>query len=63
MTKNSKPTHEVLHVAGDGEKARWTTIGVAWEHQDQDGLNFVLNYTPMIPGRLVIRRIKQKEAA
>ncbi|MDQ0314911.1 hypothetical protein [Amorphus orientalis] len=58
------PTHEVFHVVGEKENARWTKIGVGWQHSDTDGLNLVINYSPLIAGRTVVRKIKaQKEAA
>jgi len=61
-TATKNPTHEVFHVAGDGEKARWTKIGVGWKHQDGEGLNLVINYSPLVEGRTVVRRIKEQEA-
>lgn len=63
-TKHDKaPTHEVFHVVGDGDKARWTKIGVAWGHQDGAGLNLAINYTPLIEGRTIVRQIKAKQEA
>lgn len=56
------PTHEIYHVVGEKDKARWTKIGVGWQHGDNDGLNLALNYTPLVEGRTVIRKIKDKEA-
>ena len=56
----SKPTHEVFHVVGDGDKARWAKIGVGWTHQKGDGLNLVVNYTPLVPGRTVVLKYKPK---
>jgi hypothetical protein len=55
------PTHEIFHVVGEKDKARWTKIGVGWEHEDEDGLNLVINYSPRVPGRTVVRKIKTKE--
>lgn len=55
------PTHEVFHVVGDGEKARWTKIGVGWKHQDGEGMNLVINYTPLVQGRTVVRSIKSQQ--
>ncbi|WP_223478078.1 hypothetical protein [Oricola indica] len=52
------PTHEVFHVVGDGENARWTKIGVAWAHKDKEGLNLAVNYSPLVNGRTVVRKIK-----
>ena len=57
------PTHEVFHVAGDKDKARWTKIGVAWSHGDGEGLNLVINYQPLVEGRTVVRKIKSEQEA
>ena len=57
------PTHEVFHVVGEKDKARWTKIGVGWQHQDSEGLNLIINYQPLVEGRTVVRKVKaQKEA-
>lgn len=63
MTNTTKPSgripsHEIFHVVGDAEKGRWTKIGVAWSHEDGDGLNLAINYQPLLEGRTVIRRVK-----
>jgi hypothetical protein len=61
MTKSTKPnapSHEVFHVVGDGETARWTKIGIGWSHKDNEGLNLVISYSPLVSGRTVVRRIK-----
>ena len=68
MAKKTKydtkaPTHEIFHVVGDGDKARWTKIGVGWAHQDGDGLNLAINYTPLIAGRTVVRTAGRKQEA
>lgn len=57
------PTHEVFHVVGDGEKAHWTKIGAGWRHQDGEGMNVVINTTPLAQGRIVIRSIKNQPEA
>lgn len=58
------PTHEVFHVVGEKDKARWTKIGVGWQHQDSDGMNLVINYQPLTHGRTVVRKVQsRKEAA
>lgn len=57
-----KPTHDVLHVKGEGKSAYWTKIGAAWLHEDQHGMNFVLDYMPVnSDGRLVIKVRKEKD--
>lgn len=60
-SKAKAPTHEVSHVVGEKDKARWSKIGVAWEHSDGEGMSLVINYTPLLEGRTVIRKIKAKE--
>ncbi|MFN3225426.1 MAG: hypothetical protein ACE360_04150 [Hyphomicrobiales bacterium] len=57
----AKPTHEVFHVVGDGDKARWTKIGVGWTHHDGSGLNLIISYSPLIAGRTVVRKVKPKQ--
>ena len=60
-TPNRKPTHDVLHVKGEGKSAYWTKIGAAWTHDDQGGLNLALDFMPVAgDGRLVIRLRKDK---
>jgi len=54
------PTHEVFHVVGEGEQSRWTKVGVAWSHKDNEGLNLAINYSPLVEGKTVIRKIKPK---
>lgn len=63
QTQTKAPTHEIFHVVGDDDKARWTKIGVGWQHQDKDGLNLAINYTPLVEGRTVVRKIKPKQEA
>lgn len=56
QTQNRKPTHDVCHVTGEGDKAYWNTIGAAWIHKDGKGMNLSLDYMPLkSDGRLVIR--------
>ena len=62
-TFNKAPTHEVFHVVGDGDKARWTKIGVGWGHNDGDGLNLAINYTPLVEGRTVVRKVNRDQEA
>lgn len=61
QTTNRKPTHDVLHVRGEGKSAYWTKIGAAWTHEDQGGLNLALDFMPVNgDGRLIIRVRKDK---
>jgi hypothetical protein len=56
-----KPTHDVLHVKGEGDNARWTKIGAAWMHENQGGLNVQLEFMPVgTDGRLVIKLRTEK---
>lgn len=59
---NSNPTHEMFNVVGNGKKARWDKIGIAFENGDGKGLNLIINYRPLIEGRLVVRLIERKTA-
>ncbi len=60
-TTNRKPTHDVLHVRGEGKSAYWTKVGAAWLHEDGQGLNLALEFVPVgSDGRLVIRIRKDK---
>ncbi len=40
---------------GEGEKANWTAIGVAWAHKKGGGFNIELEATPL-DGRIVLMR-------
>lgn len=62
-SKPNRPTHGIYHVTGEGENARWTKIGAAWAHEDNDGLSLSVEYLPAgTHGRLVIRKAKPKSA-
>lgn len=56
----SRPTHVVYMVEGDKDKAFWTKVGSAWQHEKGDGLNIVLSAIPLT-GRLVIRKWEPKD--
>lgn len=62
QTQSYNPTHQVFNVLDDGENTRWTQIGVAWTHKDNEGLSLAINCTPVIKGKTVIRKIKPKNA-
>ena len=57
ITKNTKPTHRLYAVKGEGKEAHWTEIGAAWENQDGKGFSLALEALP-IGGRLVMRLIE-----
>ena len=61
QTQNRKPTHDVLHVRGEGKSAFWTRIGATWLHDDKEGLESRPRLHPLSQdGRLVIRVRKDK---
>ncbi len=63
-TQNQAPSHDVFHVTGDGDNARWTKLGAAWQHKDGEGFNLALNFVPVTPGgRFVVRKAKPKTEA
>jgi hypothetical protein len=55
--RTNRPTHNVFVVEGEGDKAFWTKIGVAWQHDDGEGLNITLTAIPL-NGRIVVRTPK-----
>lgn len=62
-TMNHQPSHDVFHVSGEGETARWTKLGAAWAHKDGEGFNLSLNFVPVTQdGRFVVRKVKPKAA-
>lgn len=62
QTKSNRPSHAVYVVEGEGERAFWTKIGAAWQHEDGDGFNVTLTAIPLT-GRLVIRKPKADREA
>lgn len=65
-TENHKPTHDICFVKErKGRKDYWTTIGAAWAHKDNGGLNlqFDLMPTDLAQGRIVIRVRSEKPAS
>lgn len=63
-TTNHTPSHDVFHVIGEGESARWTKLGAAWAHKDGEGFNIQLNFMPLgNEGRFVVRKVKPKTEA
>ena len=66
-TPKKAPTHTAYNVReftkATGETdANWLKLGVAWEHEDGEGLNILLDASP-ISGRLVVRKNKPKPAS
>lgn len=63
-TRN-KPTHDICFVKErQGQKSFWTTIGAAWAHKDQMGLNLQLDLVPtdLRDGKIVVRVRSEKPA-
>lgn len=60
-TTSKAPTHEIFHVVGEKDKSRWTKIGVGWQNDDSDNLSLVINYSPLLAGRTIVRKIKAQE--
>lgn len=61
-TTNQKPSHDVFHVVGEGDAARWTRLGAAWQHKDGEGFNIQLNFMPIgAEGRFVVRKVKPRD--
>ncbi len=42
------------------EGSAWVPIGAAWDHADGNGFSLKLDLIPNVPGRIVLRRPKQK---
>jgi hypothetical protein len=62
MANTNRPTHDVHHVTGEGEKSRWNKIGAAWENADGEGFSLKLDYLPLTPSaRIVVRKAKPKQ--
>jgi hypothetical protein len=60
-TKETKrPTHEVFQVTGEGDRARWTKIGIAFTHKGGKGLNILLDAVPLT-GRTVALPIEPRQ--
>ena len=58
-TKNTKPSHRLYTVTGEGENARWNDIGVAWPTKDGKGYTLSLNSMPL-NGRIIMRTVEVK---
>lgn len=54
---STKPTHEAYVVVGEGEKARWTKIGVGFFRND--GMTILSDVLPT--GKLVVRPVATAE--
>jgi hypothetical protein len=64
MSNNNRPTHRIYAVVkGKSDKAFWQEIGVAWAHEDGEGLNLKLSYLPLNGADIVIRKPKPSDKA
>jgi hypothetical protein len=60
--RNTQPPALIAyHVAERGEKAFWTRIGAAWDHEDAKGLTLQLELLPANGGRIVLREPNAEE--
>ena len=57
--KDTRPSHAVYTVEGQGKTSYWTKIGAAWAHESGEGFNIQLTALPL-DGRLVVRKPKPK---
>jgi hypothetical protein len=61
QSQTKRPTFAAYVVEGEGDKAFWTKVGAAWQHDDGQGFNLSLTALP-VNGRLVLRKPTEKEA-
>ncbi|MGE0205516.1 MAG: hypothetical protein AB7P60_18140 [Hyphomicrobiaceae bacterium] len=60
---SNKPTHDISFVEDrKDQKGFWTTIGAAWAHRDNGGLNLQFDFMPVDfgKGRIVVRVRSEK---
>jgi hypothetical protein len=59
--KSNAPSLIAYAVSEKGEdKAFWTRIGAAWDHEDGEGLTLQLELLPVSGGRIVLRAPKEE---
>lgn len=62
MGPKKRPAYRVYTVEDiDEENSWWTSVGVAFAHEDKKGMNILLRALP-IDGRLVLRRYTESTA-
>ena len=49
------PSYKAYYVT-EGEKAYWTEIGAAWNHEDENGMTLSLDLIPANASRIVLRK-------
>ena len=60
VDQTKKPTHTVYAIIGDGKKANWHKVGVAWTYKDQKGLNQNIHILGL-ETKLVVRENEELE--
>ena len=61
-TRIRKTPAFTAYFISDRDGCPWVPIGAAWDHRDGDGFNLRLDLIPNVPGRIVLRRIRQDAA-
>jgi hypothetical protein len=63
-TNNNKPSFRIYRVTGEGDDAKWISVGAAWSHKDGKGYNLEFDGIPII-GRVVLREplVREPEEA
>lgn len=59
-TQSNRPDFRAYLVKGEGDKAFWQQIGVAWAHTDGKGISLSLDAMPA-NGRITLREIAERE--
>lgn len=63
QTKTRKRPDFTVYFIEEREGCPWVPVGAAWTHGDGDGFNLKLSLLPNVPGRLVLRKPKDKAEA
>lgn len=63
QTERKYPDFHAYNIKNYGDnQSSWTRIGAAWNNQDGEGINIVLDSVP-VDGRFTLRKPKEEEAA
>jgi hypothetical protein len=54
MSNNNKPTHNLVSISGEGDKAKFTTIAALWETKEGIGYTGEIPAGIMLTGRVGI---------
>lgn len=60
QTARAKPTHRLYVVTGEGKKASWKEIAVAWPHRDGKGFSISCDALPL-SGQIVMRAVRERQ--